>query len=360
MMQTIYRAVLTVAAIVLLLPVSGQAEIKAGSFEVSPFVGYSLFENDQNLENNPVFGIRLGYNFTKHFGIEAVIDHIRTNVDDRSITGAKEGQYRGPTDDVNLTFYHLDAVYHFMPDGRFNPFVLAGVGGAHYDPDISDADMATLVVGVGAKYWLNDRIALRVDLRDYVVTELFQETYHNPGATVGLTFAFGGDKKPVVAKAAEPEVIVVAEPVVIVVAEPEAEEKVAVIAAAPIKEAEYVVLAFEDIHFDFDKATLTPAAKTALKRNLQLLQKNPKAKVRIAGYTSASGSDEYNQKLSERRATAVKDYLINEGVVTPDRLLKVGYGEEDPARYEVAPKDIYSKAAKANMRVLFEIVVQAQ
>jgi OmpA-OmpF porin, OOP family len=79
---------------------------------------------------------------------------------------------------------------------------------------------------------------------------------------------------------------------------------------------------------------------------------------RVAGYTSASGTEAYNQKLSERRANAVQEYLINEGVISPDRLSTIGYGETNPAMYEAAPKEIYSKAAMANMRVLFEIIMQ--
>jgi OmpA-OmpF porin, OOP family len=119
-----------------------------------------------------------------------------------------------------------------------------------------------------------------------------------------------------------------------------------------------VVLAFEDIHFDFDKSTLKPEAQTILKRNIEVLKGNPKAQVRIAGYTSASGTDAYNQKLSERRANAVKNYLTSEGLIAPDRLSMIGYGEKNPATYEAAPKELYSAAAKSNMRVLFEIVVQ--
>ncbi len=118
------------------------------------------------------------------------------------------------------------------------------------------------------------------------------------------------------------------------------------------------ILTFEDIHFDFDKSTLTPEAQAILKRDIQKLKENPNAKIRIAGYTSAAGTEAYNQKLSERRAKAVQEYLINEGIIAPDRLSTIGYGETDPAMYEAAPKEHYSKAAKANMRVLFEIVVQ--
>jgi outer membrane protein OmpA-like peptidoglycan-associated protein len=148
------------------------------------------------------------------------------------------------------------------------------------------------------------------------------------------------------------------EKVVIVAAEPKVEEKVVAVASETKVEKRVVILAFEDVHFDFDKSTLTPEAQAILKRDIQVLKDNPNAKVRLAGYTSAAGTDEYNQKLSERRAKAVQEYLINEGVITPDRLSTIGYGEADPAMYEAAPKEIYSKAAKANMRVLFEIVVQ--
>jgi outer membrane protein OmpA-like peptidoglycan-associated protein len=144
------------------------------------------------------------------------------------------------------------------------------------------------------------------------------------------------------------------EKVVIVASEPMVEEKVVAAATEP----KVIILAFEDVHFDFDKSTLNPEAQTILKRNIQLLKDNPKAKVRIAGYTSASGTEAYNQKLSERRAKAVQEYLINEGIVTPDRISTIGYGETNPAMYEAAPKEIYSKAAKANMRVLFEINVE--
>jgi OOP family OmpA-OmpF porin len=259
---------------------------------------------------------------------------------------------------VDITFYHLDALYHFMPDGKFNPFVVAGFGGAHYSPDISSRDMAVFNFGVGAKYWLADNIALRFDLRDNLVTEIFQESYHNVNATVGLVFRFGGESNsqpaPVAKQEPAPKPVAKEEKVVILASEPKAEEKILVAAAEP----KIIILALEDIHFDFDQSTLKPEAKTILKRNIQLLKENPKAKVRIAGYTSAKGTEDYNQQLSERRAEAVEAYLVSEGVIMSDRLSTIGYGDRHPAVYEAAPAEIYSEAAKANMRVLFEIIVK--
>ncbi|MFI5346054.1 MAG: PorV/PorQ family protein [Elusimicrobiota bacterium] len=117
-------------------------------------------------------------------------------------------------------------------------------------------------------------------------------------------------------------------------------------------------IVLEDSHFDFDKATLKPEGMAALKENIELLKENPKTKVRVAGYTSMSGTPEYNQRLSERRAAAVEAFLIKEGGIAPGRISTIGYGETKPLAYERKPSDINSNAAKANMRVLFEISVK--
>ena len=117
------------------------------------------------------------------------------------------------------------------------------------------------------------------------------------------------------------------------------------------------VIAFGDTHFDFNKSTLTDAAKTRLDKDVKLLKENPKTKVRMAGYTSAQGTEERNQELSEGRANSVRNYLVEQGIA-PARITVVGYGRTKPALYEVSPDDIDTKEAKANMRVLFEVVVK--
>ena len=117
------------------------------------------------------------------------------------------------------------------------------------------------------------------------------------------------------------------------------------------------VVPFGDTHFEFNKSTLTPSAKTLLDKDVQVLKENPKMKVRMAGYTSAQGTEERNQELSEGRANAVRNYLIEKGIA-PGRITIIGYGRTKPALYEVSPGDIDTKEAKANMRVLFEVVVQ--
>lgn len=379
-MKAMYRAALMVAAFVFLFPLSARSEIKEGSIELGLFGGHHFFDGGHNLKDRPVYGGRIAYNFTKYFSLEGSMEVVKTRVDDAARTDGAKGRFLSPTNAVRIKLYHIDAVYHLKTDGNFTPYIVGGYGLVSYSPSISTKAMSAINFGVGTKYWMSDSVALRFDLRDNMVTS---GTFHNVVATVGISFALGGNAKPapqpvaVVKPAPEPAPVAkpvpVSEPapvaipapepeapvVVIVMSEPEIEEKVIAIKSEPkIIEEKIIVLAFEDINFEFDSSALTKEAQTILKRNIQLLRENPKAQVRIAGYTSASGTDEYNQKLSERRANSVREYLNNEGLIAADRLTVIGYGEDNPETYEVAPKDLYSNAAMSNMRVLFEIVVR--
>lgn len=116
-----------------------------------------------------------------------------------------------------------------------------------------------------------------------------------------------------------------------------------------------VLAKLDKSHFDFNSAEISENGRTILNANAVTLKAKPAMQIRVAGYTSAAGTDEYNQALSERRAEAVKDYLVKSGIAA-DRLTTIGYGEKDPARFEANPADKLSDAALANMRVVMEII----
>ena len=116
------------------------------------------------------------------------------------------------------------------------------------------------------------------------------------------------------------------------------------------------VIAFESVRFGHNKYRLTYGMKELLKKNIELLLKNPDTEVRIAGHTSMCGPKDYNKKLSELRAMAVRNYLIREGGIAPDRIFIIGYGDSKPAVIEEDPFDVDSDAAKMNRRGMFEIV----
>lgn len=85
----------------------------------------------------------------------------------------------------------------------------------------------------------------------------------------------------------------------------------------------------EGVHFDFDKATLTPAATQILDGAATTLERNPHVRIEIVGHTDSVGSDSYNQGLSERRAESVRSYLLDKGVA-PGRITAEGRGESAP------------------------------
>jgi len=144
----------------------------------------------------------------------------------------------------------------------------------------------------------------------------------------------------------------------VVEAKPEPKPEPAPVPPPPPPAAEPVKIVLEDIHFDFDKATLTEAAKEILARDIATLKENPGVNVQIEGHTCAHGTEDYNMALGERRANAVKEYLSNNGIAA-ERMTTISYGETRLAMPEIpTPKNKESKEAKTNRRVHFEVIVK--
>jgi outer membrane protein OmpA-like peptidoglycan-associated protein len=85
----------------------------------------------------------------------------------------------------------------------------------------------------------------------------------------------------------------------------------------------------ENIFYDFDKATLRPESQTALDELVKLLNENPNITIELSAHTDYKGSEQYNERLSQRRAESVVSYLINHGIAA-DRLTPKGYGKSKP------------------------------
>ncbi|MQN60747.1 OmpA family protein [Segatella copri] len=85
----------------------------------------------------------------------------------------------------------------------------------------------------------------------------------------------------------------------------------------------------DNIFYDFDKATLTPASTQALDKLVALLKENSHVTIELSAHCDYKGNSEYNKRLSQRRAQSVVDYLIAHGI-EKDRLTPVGYGKERP------------------------------
>jgi outer membrane protein OmpA-like peptidoglycan-associated protein len=90
-----------------------------------------------------------------------------------------------------------------------------------------------------------------------------------------------------------------------------------------------------DVLFDFDKAVLRPDAGSALEKVATVLNSYPKATVVIDGHTDGKGGDQYNQKLSQRRAEAVRLWLLAHKVITP--ITSHGWGSTKPVAPNTKP-----------------------
>lgn len=94
----------------------------------------------------------------------------------------------------------------------------------------------------------------------------------------------------------------------------------------------------DNIFYDFDKATLRPESKKALDEMIKMLNDNPNVTIELGAHTDRKGTDQYNERLAQRRAQSVVDYLIAGGIEAA-RLEAKGYGES-------VPKTINKKMAK--------------
>ncbi len=90
-----------------------------------------------------------------------------------------------------------------------------------------------------------------------------------------------------------------------------------------------------DAYFDYDKADIRPDARAALSKTADFLKSNPRFKVIIEGHCDERGSTEYNLGLGDRRASAVKQYIVSLGV-SADRVSTVSFGKEKPFCMESA------------------------
>jgi outer membrane protein OmpA-like peptidoglycan-associated protein len=90
-----------------------------------------------------------------------------------------------------------------------------------------------------------------------------------------------------------------------------------------------LIVNISDVLFDFNKYTLKPGAREKMAKVSGILLAYPGLKIQLEGHTDSIGSDEYNQKLSEERAGAVREYLVSQGVPA-NTVTAIGFGKSQP------------------------------
>ncbi len=319
-----------------------------GDVYVAPGLQWMDFDSNRGLDDEigPAFGI--GYDFTDRTSFEISTFDLDPSLD----TGG----------DIDLDHYKLDLFYDLNSEpARLEPFVVGGLGNTDFDGENS-----TLIdLGAGVKYQLTDRVVWRTAARAY--SYLGGDNDLDFGIDSSLIFYLGGRASrsaPTPAPAAAPA------PAPAPAAAPDADRDGVpdsrdecpdtpmnyavdeVGCPIPVEEVARVEL---DVLFEFDRDVVRPQYFPEIEEVADFMEQYPDVIVELEGHTDSVGTNEYNMNLSQRRADAVRQVLIDEFDVQGSRITATGYGEERP----VATNDT-AAGREQNRRVITVIIKTLQ
>jgi outer membrane protein OmpA-like peptidoglycan-associated protein len=262
----------------------------------------------------PTAVVRVGYNFTRNLGF---------SVSGGGAIGSGV-TYLTPTAAITYTL-NLNA--------KTSPFILVGTQFTRISGNNGRVTHSTwgAHAGLGVRSMVSERLALRLEGRmefeGYNEAPWWRNTVYNPVVTLGISYFAGGRRPPAPAMAPAPCPVC-----------PRAltrVDTVRVYVPFPTPPPPVIVLrdtlVLEGVNFAFDESALTPESHEILDRVARALLEPQWVNVRfeVAGHTSSVATAEYNMALSERRAEAVRAYLVSRGVAN-SRMTARGYGETQP------------------------------
>lgn len=197
-------------------------------------------------------------------------------------------------------------------------------------------------VGLGVVGWMSNRFGIR--LQGEFLKPVGSKGANFAQASAGVILRLGGNDKR---RSGHADVVkeVVREVPVEVVRE--------VVKEVPVEIPVEVTIAemMDNVHFDFDKATITNGSQAILDDIADVLKRFPDTRFLVAGYTDSKGSDAYNDHLSEARANAVRDALIERGIPA-NRLVSRGFGK----RVAIVSSSASDEARRGDRKVVIERV----
>ena len=317
-----------------------------GAVEVEGFAKKEYFDSARDFKNDGnLFGGSIGYFLTDDVELRLAYDEVHNAraEDGRNIKGSNTA---------------LDALYHFnAPGDMLRPYLSAGFSdqsiGQNGNGGRNGSTFANL--GGGAKLYFTENFYARAGVEaQYNIDQ--GDTEWAPSVGIGLNF--GGGSKPVEA---------VAETVAEVCADsdndgvcdnvdkcPDTAANVTVDADGCPAAAEVVRVEL-DVKFDFDKAQVKEESYGDIKSLADFMTQYPQTNTTVEGHTDSVGTDAYNQGLSERRANAVREVLVNQYGVEGERVNSVGYGESRPVADNAT-----DEGRAVNRRVEAEVEAQAK
>ncbi len=319
--------------------------------------GFNLQDNDRRTEDVPFVTLGLGKFISPVWSVDAELNYQNPSLES-SVSGANRN--------LNWSQYgiSLDLRRHFIADGRgWNPYLLVGIGyqrnEEEYDAfpspvspgQFEDGNMAAklgvgLQTAVGGRAAVRAEIAYRADFNDdsfaanggpdwagYPHSQE-ESSFGDVLASVGVVIPLGPEPTAPVAPAPPPAAPSCAD------LDSDGDGVNDCDDRCPDSQPGQTIgpdgcpvpvsIDLKGVNFDFDKSTLRPDAVSILNEAIEILKRYPELKVEVAGHTDSKGTDAYNQALSERRATAVYDYLTSNGIDSSRLVGPNGYGESRP------------------------------
>lgn len=312
---------ITLTATVATLLSAPPALAEKGDWYINPMIGYQWFDSDRDLDDSELLGIGAEYHYSDRWAVELKYLHSSPDGDNG--------------DDADLGQLIVESMYLLRRHSDFQPYLAAGIGHADFDYDSSGSDKDTqITAGVGVRYWFSERWSGKTDLR---ALHGLDDGDNDQLLTLSISYAFGSVMKP----EAKPEPAAIAP-----APAPKDSDGDGVVDSADkcpntpagasvdsdgcpekLTRTESISL---DIKFASDSDVVTSASMSEIEKIANFMHKYVTVHGTIEGHTDDTGKAEYNKSLSQRRANAVRQVLIDRFGIDASRLDAVGYGEEKP------------------------------
>ncbi|MCR8921188.1 OmpA family protein [Dasania sp. GY-MA-18] len=353
-----------VTAIALSIANIALAEDHSGQWYLNPMVGHQKPDSERRLNEDVVYGLGVEYQYNESWGTE--LKYLQGSMDSEGVPG----------NDADMKHLLLEGIYNLnaLGNNKFTPYLALGLGHQEYDYDLSGENgETTATFGPGFRYAFSDRWSTKVDYR---LVHALDYSENDGLFTIALSYAFGKTaakpvaQKPMVADADKDGVIDSQDqcpnsamgvsvdsrgceldsdgdgvvnskdqcPNTVAGAKVDAKG-----CAEKLTRTETIVL---NVSFASSSAQLTDNFMPEVEKAAAFMRKYSSVTAVIEGHTDSSGGAAFNQRLSQRRAEAVRDVLINQFGIAANRLTAVGYGEDRP----VADNSTVA-GRKANRRV---------
>ncbi len=296
-----------------------QSEYK---YEITPLIGGVVTEGNMNLEDHyGVGGLSLGFNLENSMFNQVELGFL-TSLEDVDYSNKKNTS-------ITRIFSNLIKEYTLSTKSSFYALIGAGVE-IYENEQFKNKTGLFGNYGVGFKYKITDNMSLKTDIRHLIETD---HGDNNLIYTVGLAIPFGKKAAPVVKKEPEQKIV---ETTPVTKVDSDGDGVIDSLDKCPNTPKSNIVdehgcsLKVDlNINFGFDSAKINNSYDSKIKKFAEFMKKYPTTKAKIEAYTDSIGKKEYNQKLSEKRATSTVEALKAHNI-DESRLKSFGYGDSKP------------------------------